>query len=461
MIDTILKQVFGDLVIDKALVRKLNIRGSRTIPSFVEEFLIMRFSQDELETEAIRVKVLDFISKHLPSKNDKNLFLHRLHEGEQVTILDFFSAKIDLQKNMKYIRVPSLEQNNVEVDTSVIDENKDLLSGGLWGAGRLHYDKNKKCLLLVDFKPMQSGKVTLTKLAESRSRFTTKEWIDVIIRTMGLEPESYSEQQKKKLILRLIPLVHPNINMMELAPKGTGKSFVFSNLSRYVWLNSGGALTQAQLFFNQNTKEAGLLGGRYDLLVLDEGQSINFQGADNIHAKFKDYLESGKYTAGPVQVSSECGLMILANIDLRNNRPAKDDYIRELPEMFHDSALLDRFHGIIPGWQIPRFETSFAAQGFGFKADVFGEYAHQLKRASPNEFPFGKIPDLLGDIRDVNAVKKLAAALSKLLMLNPGDDDYEEYVLSEAIELRERVRSQLSAVDPFEFSPNINCSLVN
>ncbi len=197
------------------------------------------------------------------------------------------------------------------------------------------------------------------------------------------------------------------------------------------------------------------------MLVLDEGQSINFQGADNIHAKFKDYLESGKYTAGPVQVSSECGLMILANIDLRNNRPIKDDYIRELPEMFHDSALLDRFHGIIPGWQIPRFETSFAAKGFGFKADVFGEYAHQLKRASPNEFPYGKIPDLKGDIRDVNAVKKLAAALSKLLMLNPDDNDYEEYVLSEAIELRERVRSQLSAVDPFEFSPNINCSLVN
>jgi ATP-dependent Lon protease len=262
--------------------------------------------------------------------------------------------------------------------------------------------------------------------------------------------------QKRRLILRLLPLVHPNINMIELAPKGTGKSYVFSNLSRYVWLNSGGALTQAQLFFNQNTREVGLLGGRYDLLVLDEGQSINFQGADNIHAKFKDYLESGKYTTGPTQVSSECGLMILANIDLYNDRPRNEDYIRELPEMFQDSALLDRFHGIIPGWEIPRFQTSFAAKGFGFKADVFGEYAHQLRHASTEDFPFGNVPDMKGDIRDVNAVKKMAAGLSKLLMLNPNDADYDEYVLRQAIDLRSRVRTQLHAVDPFEFSPEIN-----
>lgn len=457
MIDEKLVEVFGDLVIDKALVRKLNVRGSRTIPSFVEEFLVMRFSQEDKNPESIRSKIIDFISKHLPSKTDKHLFLNRLHDGEQVTILDIFSAKIDLNKNMKFVQVPSLNENKVEVDSAVIEANQDLLRGGLWGAGRLHYDKNRKTLILIDFKPMQSGRVTLSKLAEARKQFTTREWVDVIIRTMGLEPTAYNERQKRRLILRLVPLVHPNINMIELAPKGTGKSFVFSNLSRYVWLNSGGALTQAQLFFNQNTKEVGLVGGRFDLLVLDEGQSIDFQGADNIHAKFKDYLESGKYTIGPNQVSSECGLIVLANIELYNHRPKREDYIRELPEMFQDSALLDRFHGIIPGWEIPRFETSFAANGYGFKADVFGEYAHQLRHASTHDFPFGSFPDLKGDIRDVNAVKKIAAGLSKLLMLNPGDDDYEEYVLLEAKELRERVRSQLNAVDPFEFNSELKC----
>jgi ATP-dependent Lon protease len=454
--DTKLVGIFGDLVIDKRLVRQIDVRGSRTIPSFVEEWLVTRFGGEGRSTEETKRQILDFVHKHLPAKTDKQVFLNRLHEGDQVTILDIFSARVELQKDQKVILVPSLNESKVSVSSSVIDQNPDLLRGGLWGAGKLFYAKDDKALMLIDFKPMQSGRVSLPKLSEARKQFSTSEWIEVIIRTMGLEPSAYSEGQRRRLILRLLPLIQTNINMIELAPKGTGKSFVFSNLSRYVWVNSGGALTQAQLFFNQNTRETGLLGGRYDLLVLDEGQSIDFQGADNIHAKFKDYLESGKYTIGANQVASECGLMVLANIELLNGKPRREDYIRELPDMFHDSALLDRFHGIIPGWEIPRFETHFAANGFGFKADVFGEYVHQLRHASPHEFTYGGIPAFSGDIRDVNAVKKMAGALAKLLMLMPEDADFDEFVLSPALDLRQRVRSQLAAVDPFEFSSTLN-----
>ncbi|MCK5925182.1 MAG: TIGR02688 family protein, partial [Methylococcales bacterium] len=249
------------------------------------------------------------------------------------------------------------------------------------------------------------------------------------------------------------------LNMMELAPKGTGKSFIFSNLSRHVWLNSGGALTNAQLFKNLNTKEIGLLG-KHDLLVLDEGQSISFKGADDIHAKFKDYLESGHFTIANDKITSECGLMILANIELYNNEPKRDDYIRHLPEMFHDSALMDRFHGIIAGWKIPRFTTDSAAKGVGLKADVFGEYLHQLRTVSHTEFPFGQVPDLaIKDMRDANAVKRLATALSKLLLLNPDHSDYEDYVLNPAKALRARVRTQLAELDPHEFDADLKLSI--
>ena len=454
--DSKLVALFGNLVIDKALVRKLGIRNSRTIPSFVEEWLVTRFSKPEDDAQTTKNLILDFIQKHLPAKTDKQIFRDRLHNGAQVTVLDNFSAKIDLQKDCKFINVPSLDEGKVSVGPETIDQNPDLLRGGLWGAGKLFYVREHKILTLIDFKPMQSGRVSLKNLVDARTEFTTSEWIDLLIRTMGLEPSSYTTTQKFCLIQRLIPLVQTNINMMELAPKGTGKSFVYSNLSRYVWLNSGGALSQAQLFFNMSTKETGLLGGRYDLLVLDEGQSIDFHGADNIHAKFKDYLESGKYTVANYQTTSECGLMILANIDLYNNQPSRPDYIREMPEMFHDSALLDRFHGILPGWEIPRFQTESAANGYGFKADVFGEYAHQLRHVSIEEFKYGNYPVLKGDARDTRAVEKLASALSKLLMLNPDDADYNSYVLEPAMKLRERVRSQLAAVDPFEFSPNLN-----
>lgn len=276
---------------------------------------------------------------------------------------------------------------------------------------------------------------------------------------MGYEPTAYTAAERRHLLLRLLPLVHKNVNMMELAPKGTGKSYIFTNLSRYVWLNSGGALTQAQLFRNQNTKEIGLLG-RYDLLVLDEGQSISFKGADDIHAKFKDYLESGRYSIGGHAMPSECGLMILANIELFDGKPLREDYIRHLPEMFHDDALLDRFHGIIPGWEIPRFTTERTAQGVGIKADVFGEYAHQLRTVSGFEFCYGNAPELSGDIRDAKAVGRLSMALSKLLMLNPDDADYQAYVFAPACQLRERVRSQLAALNPQEFSAGLKINRV-
>jgi ATP-dependent Lon protease len=274
---------------------------------------------------------------------------------------------------------------------------------------------------------------------------------------MGYEPSAYTEEQQNNVILRMLPLVQNNLNMMELAPKGTGKSFIYANLSRYVWLNSGGGLSQAQLFMNLNTKEIGLLGGKYDLLVLDEGQSINFKGADDIHAKFKDYLESGQFSVGGKKVTSECGLIILANIPLTlEGQPRQTDYIRHLPEMFHDSALIDRFHGIIPGWKIPRFTTNHAAQGVGIKADVFGEYLHQLRTVSHHEFPFGEYPNLRGDSRDVKAVIRLASALSKLLLINYDHADYEDYVFNPAKELRARVRSQLQELDPHEFNKPID-----
>ena len=448
---------FSELVIDKALVRQLKIREKRSIPSFVEEWLISRFQKPGKTDAEIYADITGFMSKHLPSKTEKESIKYRLHQGESVVLLDRFEVRIEIAKGKKLLWIPCLEERNATVSDEVLEKNQSLLEGGQWGAGRLFVNSDGKnnVIELVEFNPMQSGKVRLQQLIKAREQFTTREWIYFLLRTMGYEPDAYNEEQQNHLILRLLPLLQNNLNLMELAPKGTGKSFIYSNLSRYVWLNSGGALTQAQLFKNQNTKEIGLIG-RYDLLVLDEGQSINFKGADDIHAKFKDYLESGHYSIGNDKITSECGLIILANIDLYDSQPRQSDYIRHLPEMFHDDALIDRFHGIIPGWKIPRFTTESAAQGLGIKADVFGEYLHQLRTVSHIEFPFGECPTLKGDSRDVKAVTRLACALSKLLLLNPGHSDYEDYVLNPAKDLRQRVRSQLMELNPHEFSGQIN-----
>jgi len=459
-LDAKIKTLFSDIIIDKGLVRSLKIRDKRTIPSFVEEWLISRYQKPEKSNAEIYQDVTAFMSKHLPAKTDKERIKHELQSGNEMVILDRFNLRIDIAKNKKLLSIPCIEETNARVSNEVIDKNPLLLEGGQWGAGRLivRPEGNINVIEMTEFSPMQSGKVDLNTLIQARQHFTTREWIFLLLRTMGYEPSAYNDSQQDNLILRLLPLVQNNVNMMELAPKGTGKSYIYSNQSRYTWLNSGGALTQAQLFKNLNTKEIGLMG-RYDLLVLDEGQSISFKGADDIQAKFKDYLESGHYSIANDKITSECGLMILANIDLYNNRPKRYDYIRHLPQMFQESALIDRFHGIIAGWQIPRFTTESAALGVGIKADIFGEYLHQLRIVSYDEFPYGKCPSLKGDSRDVKAVTRLASGLSKLLLLNPDHADYDHYVLRPAIELRERVRSQLAELDPNEFSGTINVNL--
>ncbi|MGZ8151582.1 MAG: BREX system Lon protease-like protein BrxL [Methylococcaceae bacterium] len=448
---------FSELVIDKALVRALKIREKRTIPSFVEEWLISRFQKPNLSQPEVYKEITGFMSQHLPSKTEKETIKYRLQSGESVVLLDRFDVRIDIAKNRKLLIIPCLDERNAYVANEVLEKNQSLLEGGQWGAGRLIVRSEGKINIieLVEFNPMQSGKVRLEQLINAREQFTTREWIFLLLRTMGYEPSAYTEVQQTNVILRLLPLIENKLNMMELAPKGTGKSFIYSNLSRYVSLNSG-AISKAKLFMNMNTNEVGLLGGKYDLVVLDEGQSIDFSGADDINAKFKEYLETGQFSIGGKKVTSECGLIVLANIELYEGLPRQSDYIRHLPEMFHDDALMDRFHGIIPGWKIPRFTTESAAQGFGIKADVFGEYLHQIRTVSHHEFPFGVCSSLKGDIRDVIAVTRLASALSKLLLINPDHADYEEYVLNPAKELRQRVRSQLAELNPHEFSGGIN-----
>jgi ATP-dependent Lon protease len=457
-LDRKIVELLGDLTIDKERVRNLRIRDARTVTTFVEEWLVSRYERPDKTAEAVYQDITAFMSQHLPTRSEKEGLKNRIVNGESVVVLDRFGVRVDVTKGKRFVSIPCLDENKAETSNVLLDEHPGLLSGGQWGAGRLMLrqdGKDRNVIELIEFRPMQSGQVRLQALVDARQGFNTEEWLAVLIRTMGYEPDAYTENQRRNIVLRLLPLVQKNLNMMELAPKGTGKSFVFSNLSRHVWLNSGGALTRAQLFKNLSTKEEGLLA-RFDLLVLDEGQSIEFKGEGDIHAKFKDFLESGHYTIGHDKITSECGLMVLANIELDyQTRPTRSDFIRQLPEMFHDDALLDRFHGIIAGWKIPRINNAHFAQGPGIKADVFGEYAHQIRTASPAVFPYGNVPTMTGDTRDSKAIERLARALSRLFMLNPEQPDYDEYVLKPASALRERVRSQLAALNPSEFSPNV------
>lgn len=467
--DEKIRDVFQEYSIDKALIRRMGISGDdRHIPSYVMDWIVTRKSGGDGSTTTIQQQVQNFIQAHLPAKGDKERVKFKLGQGEVLTILDAISVRVKLGKQVEFLAtVPCLDENNVLIDASVIENNQGLLQGSTWGATRICYDQDGDVggIRIVDFKPMQTSRISLDAFLECRKAFTVDEWIDLLIRTMGYEPSRYGADEKLWLICRLIPVVQSRVNMIELAPPGSGKSFVYNNISRHVWLTAA-EISPAVLFYNLQNKQPGLLT-RFDLLVLDEAQSIRFSNPSEIQAQLKGYLEQGVFTRGDCTATAECGLMLLANIGLaqddRNNyhngmpkfRPARVDYIRKLPEIFLESPLLDRFHGIIPGWEIPPFETSQQANGYALKADFFADVCHALRSASNLTQEVRAKLRLTGGKRDCTAVERMASGLAKLLLIGLEHQRFDELVVQPAKELRRLVRTQLNQIDPAGYSAQL------
>jgi ATP-dependent Lon protease len=269
---------------------------------------------------------------------------------------------------------------------------------------------------------------------------------------MGYNSERYrSEEQQMLLLARLLPIVHNRINIIELAPKGTGKSFLYSNLSRYARLLSGGKTTAAALFYNLATNEPGLLT-QYDLVAFDEAKTISFDNPGEVIGVLKDYLESGRYTRGRQLATAAAGVAILGNIEIAaDGKPVNRVLFREFPEFLQETAFIARFHALLPGWEIPKFSPDSVAMGIGLKADFFGEVLHSMRDLSEHgEYTQRKLV-IRGseDIRDVTAVRRVAAAYLKLLFpsLRLTDEEFYRYCASPALRLRQMVCDQLAAMD--------------
>jgi len=471
-LDKKVQKVFGDVAIDRGLVQRLGVSGDdRHVPSYVMDWIITHESKKSVDTTQLSNSVAQFIKDHLPSKGEKDLVKHRLGQGEMITILDSIKVRVKLDGQREYLaEIPCLDEHSAGISEEVINANESLLLGATWGATRIMHDEENGGICIVDFKPMQSGTVSLSEYKKCRQKFTTREWLDLIIQTIGYNPDTYSEEEKMWMLCRLIPVVHNRINMMELAPPGSGKSYLFNNISRHVWLTSA-QITPAVLFYNRQRRTPGLLT-KYDLLVLDEAQSIRFSDPAEVESQLKGYLEQGVFARGDIQATAECGIMLLANIDLlptkkmyKNGqqvlKPRQSDYIKKLPEMFQQSPLIDRFHGIIPGWKIPPFNSEQQASGWGLKSDYFAAICHELRRASGIA---QKVRPRLGISkgykRDRTAIERTACALTKLLLIDVNDPDFEHFVMRPAMELRRLVRTQLRAVD-YSFDSSLQIEFIN
>jgi len=447
------KEVFDEVCIAKSLVQKMGFE--RSIPSYVGEWLIDHFCPSGDLTNEAKTKIKDFINNHLPPKSQRELLRNRLLNGESIVILDDYSVYVDLRSGKRQVKIPSLDVEDAYVEKSIVDSYPLLLCGGIWGAGKLMYhpgdDTVEGEIWLADFQPMQVGRIDIDYYCGNRSYFSLDEWRSLLTNSMGYNPDAYPPSEQMLLLTRLLPVVQNRVNLVELSPKGTGKSWIYINLSRYVRMVSGGKVTPAVLFYNNATNVPGLLV-RYDAVVLDEAQSISFEHPGEVIGIFKGFLEAGYFTRGKQRVTSEAGVVLLANIPMESSgKPQNENLFENLPEFLGETAFIDRLHGILPGWELPKFDSNMIAQGVGFKADFFGEVLHILRdRAGYMEYIKNNCVIDSDNIRDKNAVWRLASGFLKLLFpdLDVSREDLYEYCLRPALSLRQRVRNQLAYLDP-------------
>lgn len=451
-------------VFDKAAVYKnpanYDVFNGHNLPSFVKDYLISKFITSNGVFQ--RERLSSFLDEHIPK--DNSAIVSRLRRGETLTLLTRFDVITSLAQNKTMFEIPDMgiKAKDTLIPDYLVEENpNDLIDGEKWGVMKIVYmmpqDKKRGYVEMVNFKPFRPmEKLDMGYIRTCRSKFSLEEWIDVLISGMEYTPSSFKNlTQKLEFITRLLPFVEPRLNLIELAPKGTGKSYVFGNLSKFAWLVSGGKVSRAKLVYDKSTKAPGIMRF-YDLVAFDEISSITFSDNSEMQSFLKNYLEYGRATIDNYEFMSECGLILLGNILLsENNQPLDYRYFDSLPDVFKDSALLDRFHGMIEGWLLPRINVDMALHDWTLNVEFFSEVLHHLR----TESVYSEIVDKIvyiphgADMRHTKAIKRVSTAYLKLLFphITSADmvdlNDFNTYCLQPAIRRRNIVREQCSYID--------------
>lgn len=457
-----IRRYFAAMTIYKDPTTTNSLFAGRNLPAFVKDFLLKRYLN--LRTGEIdRMGLIGFLDKVIPS--DQGSVKDRLQRGDEVQLLARFEVYIDIVKNVRQF---SISDYGIKLREGLIPEHVyskfpgDFAEGEKWGILKLCLlpddDGKRNHIQMVDYKPFKPYKtVDVAYLSEARANFTTEEWIDVLLSAMEYDPDGFvSLTQKMEFLTRLLIFIEPRLNVIELAPKGTGKSYVFGNLSKYGWLVSGGKVTRAKLFFDKTKQQNGIIKN-HDFTVFDEIQTIVFQEPAEIQAALKSYLESGKTTIDKNEFTSECGLMLMGNIPLTSqNLPLSRFYFDNLPHNFRESALLDRFHCFIEGWKLPRMNESMIYRGWTINVEYFSEILHAMRTQNAYNLLFDELVEFeaKADVRDSKAIKRMATAYMKLLFphwktkadVNPMD--FDTYCLRPALHRRGIIKEQCHNIDP-------------
>ena len=453
-LDRLGAESFPGYLVRKDLVRRY--ARQYPVPTYVVEFLLGRYCASVDEKEI--AEGLQIVEKQLEGRtvraNDQEIFKSRARENGSVRLIDIVRARLDAKSDSYVVELPSLGLNDVKIDDDIVKANERMLIDGFYAEITLEYDSmvavetQGRPFRIDSLRPIQMSKPdVLDVLARGRQGFTTEEWRHFLLRSIGLEPLALDERAQRVALLRMIPFVERNYNMVELGPRGTGKSHIYQQISPYSHLLSGGKATVAKMFVNMATGQRGIVA-QYDVVCFDEVSGISFDQKDGVNI-MKGYMASGEYSRGKESIRAEGGIVMVGNFDVDVQQQQRIGHLLSpLPkEMRDDTAFHDRIHAYAPGWDFPKLNPNeHLTDHFGLVSDFLSECWTRMRQTSrlstlQNRIYWGGA--LSG--RDIEAVNKTASGLLKLLFPDsdaPVPDEDLEWIVRLALESRRRVKEQ-------------------
>lgn len=466
-IKTKLRENFAGRIVRKDLTKK--IKEGANVPIYVLEFLLGQYcgSDDDGIIEQGIEKVKKILSENYVRPDEAQKILSLLRAKGLYTVIDKITVSLNMKKDVYEAEFSNLGIKEIPISDEYPQKYDRLLCGGIWCIVQLEYEYNEEDrrsnpIRIQKITPIQMPHVDIKELMEGRKSFTKEEWMDVLLRSIGMEPDQLTEREKWLLLLRLVPLVENNYNLCELGPRSTGKSYVYKEISPNSILVSGGQTTVANLFYNMGKRTVGLVG-LWDCVAFDEVAGIRFKDKDGIQI-MKDYMASGSFARGKEEKSASASMVFVGNINQSVDVLLKTSSLFEPfpPEMSTDTAFLDRIHCYLPGWEVPKFRPDHFTDDYGFITDYFAEVVRELRKVQESDaldkyFKLGKNLNQ----RDTVSVRKTVSGLVKLLYPN---EDYTKEELEEilriALEMRRRVKEQLKKIGGMEFY-DVNFSYID
>lgn len=462
-----LQSCFAGKIVRKDLTKK--IKEGANVPVYVLEYLLGMYcsSMDEEEIEAGVVNVKQILAENYVRPDEAQKIISKLREKGSYTVIDRIGVQLNYKLDIYEAEFSNLGIKNVPIAEKYASDFERLLCGGIWCIVQMEYfydegDKNRCPFVIRNLTPIQMPSLDMDEVKAGREQFTKEEWIDVILRSTGMEPDQFSPRVKWLHLARLMPLIENNLNLCELGPRGTGKSHVYKEISPNSILVSGGQTTVANLFYNMSNRTVGLVG-MWDCVAFDEVAGIRFKDKDGIQI-MKDYMASGSFSRGKEEKSALASMVFVGNINQSVDVLLKTSHLFDPfpPEMNSDSAFFDRMHCYLPGWEIPKYRPQFFTDSYGFITDYLSAFMRELRKISYAD-AFDKYFKLGNNLnqRDVIGVRKMVSALVKLIYPH-GQFDKEDVleILRFALEMRRRVKEQLKRIGGMEFY-DINFSYID